>query len=564
MDVTPQLLKEVEFREKFRGYDPDEVDDFLERVGVALSQLHDRLRESETHIETANARAARSEARVRDNSDMDETLRRTLVLAQRTADAAIKEAEEQAAAIVGEAQTKARQQLATADERSQQSIAGADTEAKRRLAGADEQVQRAVGEAQNQADQTVASAREQANRLLMDARRQAEEIVAQARSSADVVAEERRQQLLKDVAELEARREAVGRNATVLDAHLAKQRERLQGLSTDIASLIERGDRLGDLAPPDLVPEPAATVSVTDAPAPVPETEALRDEAAVATPPPSTDAKSSAEPEPDEAAAAGAPEAEASPAEQVQAAAPPFRGRATGGRVDPPLSPANLGAADDGGPPTEQIDIGDLLAGPPTPEPAAVAADVVDQAKDHAQPVENLDDTSPTPTPVPVDVDEPVPAPPPAFRSEGDSSAPPPPPPPSHGVMERSPSDGPGEPPQPPPPPRSPLAPRGVTQAAGAAASADSVVPDPIVDAAGAGLAAPGSLAARARNLAAPTPPPPARESFVDELRRAIGDDANDASEDTDFFSGADPSDGAEGLFEEGSDKARSWFGRRG
>ena len=57
MDVTPQLLKDVDFREKkFGGYDPDEVDDFLERVGVAIGQLQMRLREMSQRAEAAEAR----------------------------------------------------------------------------------------------------------------------------------------------------------------------------------------------------------------------------------------------------------------------------------------------------------------------------------------------------------------------------------------------------------------------------------------------------------------------------------------------------------------------------
>ena len=108
MDVTPQLLKDVEFRQKVRGYDPDEVDDFLERVGLAFAQLQDRLREANDKVEAADARATRAEARVRDSSEIDDTLRRTLVLAQRTADAAVKEAEEQAAAIRSEADSSSR------------------------------------------------------------------------------------------------------------------------------------------------------------------------------------------------------------------------------------------------------------------------------------------------------------------------------------------------------------------------------------------------------------------------------------------------------------------------
>jgi len=36
MDVTPQVINEVEFHQKMRGYDPDEVDDFLTLTGLRL------------------------------------------------------------------------------------------------------------------------------------------------------------------------------------------------------------------------------------------------------------------------------------------------------------------------------------------------------------------------------------------------------------------------------------------------------------------------------------------------------------------------------------------------
>jgi cell division initiation protein len=120
MDVSPQLLREVEFREQWRGYNPDEVDDFLERVASALEQLQDRLRE------TAD-RAARAERRATETDD-DGQLRRTLVLAQRTADAAVQEAtdeaarlradaEEQAGTLLAEARLQAEQLTSEAEER---------------------------------------------------------------------------------------------------------------------------------------------------------------------------------------------------------------------------------------------------------------------------------------------------------------------------------------------------------------------------------------------------------------------------------------------------------------
>ena len=107
MDVSPQLLREVEFREQWRGYNPDEVDDFLERVASALEQLQDRLRE------TAE-RAARAEKSAPSEPQDDGQLRRTLVLAQRTADAAIAEAKEEAARLRAEAEEQAGAVLAEA------------------------------------------------------------------------------------------------------------------------------------------------------------------------------------------------------------------------------------------------------------------------------------------------------------------------------------------------------------------------------------------------------------------------------------------------------------------
>lgn len=108
MDLSPKTLREVEFREKLRGYHPDDVDDFLERVAAGLETLLDRLRE-------ANDRAKRLEARTTDRIEDDDALKRTLVLAQRTADLAIQEAQEAAAATLASAEEEARALLAKAE-----------------------------------------------------------------------------------------------------------------------------------------------------------------------------------------------------------------------------------------------------------------------------------------------------------------------------------------------------------------------------------------------------------------------------------------------------------------
>ena len=138
MELTPQTLHAVEFREARRGgYNTRDVDDFIERVAGSVGHLNERVRE-------AQARADAAEARLRDMqheldelrrrphaaapapevSETDETLRRTLVLAQRTADATIKEAKEEANRVLSEAREEAARTRAEAEAEARR---GADT-----------------------------------------------------------------------------------------------------------------------------------------------------------------------------------------------------------------------------------------------------------------------------------------------------------------------------------------------------------------------------------------------------------------------------------------------------
>lgn len=124
MDLTPQSLHSVEFREARRGgYNTRDVDDFIERVVVGAGQLHERVREAQMRADAAEARMGEvqreaEELRSRpttEASETDETLRRTLVLAQRTADATIKEAKEEANRVLSEAREEAARTRAEAE-----------------------------------------------------------------------------------------------------------------------------------------------------------------------------------------------------------------------------------------------------------------------------------------------------------------------------------------------------------------------------------------------------------------------------------------------------------------
>jgi DivIVA domain-containing protein len=101
-------VREATFREKLRGYHPADVDGFLDQVAFAFDELESRLRDAQERIGRAAGEAAVAVAD-------DETVRRTLTLAQRTAELAITEAERQAAALVESARAEAEALVAEAE-----------------------------------------------------------------------------------------------------------------------------------------------------------------------------------------------------------------------------------------------------------------------------------------------------------------------------------------------------------------------------------------------------------------------------------------------------------------
>ena len=79
-------------------------------------------------------RAQRAEAAASEAGGNDEALRKTLVLAQRTADLAVQEAREQAARILAGAEQQAQAMLADAEERGRRTMEDATAESRSELA----------------------------------------------------------------------------------------------------------------------------------------------------------------------------------------------------------------------------------------------------------------------------------------------------------------------------------------------------------------------------------------------------------------------------------------------
>jgi len=99
MDVNAQSIRDVQFREKVRGYHPSDVDAFVESVAEAFERLERRVLQTESRL-------AETESRSTGSAEAEDSLRRTLVLAQRTADAAVQEAREEAARLMADARAQ--------------------------------------------------------------------------------------------------------------------------------------------------------------------------------------------------------------------------------------------------------------------------------------------------------------------------------------------------------------------------------------------------------------------------------------------------------------------------
>lgn len=117
-ELTPQSIRDVRFREKLRGYHPEDVDAFVAQVAATVESLQRRVAEagSAGGPPAAESVAPGVDAGAPPSNDLEESLRRTLVLAQRTADMAVKEAQEEAARMISDAEAQRAQVLGEVEE----------------------------------------------------------------------------------------------------------------------------------------------------------------------------------------------------------------------------------------------------------------------------------------------------------------------------------------------------------------------------------------------------------------------------------------------------------------
>ena len=202
MEMTPQRVRSAEFKTVRKGADPDEVKIFLNDIADELERAQNQSTAMEARARAAVARLQEvSESEppapaVMASADEAETISRTLLLAQRTAD-------------------------------------------------------NAVAEARGDAARIVAAANDEAATTLDSTREMSAQLLAEARAEARQVGENERTSIASEVEALKARRDFLESDVEQLELFLTEQRSRLRDAATSLVDITERvPGGLGAARPP--------------------------------------------------------------------------------------------------------------------------------------------------------------------------------------------------------------------------------------------------------------------------------------------------------------------------
>jgi DivIVA domain-containing protein len=217
MPVSPQQLRSLRFDEGIRGYDKRQVDKVIQRVADLVEDLEIRLADAERRATDAAGDIPTPTSG--EAAELDETLRRTLILAQRTADAAVKEAREDAARIRNEARAEADELLA--DARSQNEKVTSEVDSERA-------------------------------RLLAEARQDCEQRIARVEAELHATHEAKRTELIEQVNQLTQIRDLLADDIERLEGHVAARRVAITAALAEVQAVLDDPDKLRAAEPGSL------------------------------------------------------------------------------------------------------------------------------------------------------------------------------------------------------------------------------------------------------------------------------------------------------------------------
>lgn len=107
--LTVLDIETVSFNKTLRGYSPEEVEEFLEKVGESLQAYSEKVKGLETRL-------AHMEDQLKEYQEIKTSLQDALVLAQKSAEERVSNAENKAEVILAEAEAKGHRIIMDAKE----------------------------------------------------------------------------------------------------------------------------------------------------------------------------------------------------------------------------------------------------------------------------------------------------------------------------------------------------------------------------------------------------------------------------------------------------------------
>lgn len=122
MALTPLDIQNKSFENKFKGYNPDEVDDFLDQVTRDYEELVTKNREMEKALKHA-------EEKLEYFNELKDALNQSIIVAQDTADKVKESANKEAEVIVSTANQSAKEVTMKADQEAYETVTQAQNKA---------------------------------------------------------------------------------------------------------------------------------------------------------------------------------------------------------------------------------------------------------------------------------------------------------------------------------------------------------------------------------------------------------------------------------------------------
>jgi cell division initiation protein len=154
MDLTPREIHEKQFHDAWRGYNQEEVDDFLDKIAEAVERLR---RENDS----LRSRISDLDQVVAASRDTESMLKNTLVSAQRAAEEALQNAKARAEQLISAADERVQR----ANEEARQRVLAAEEEARRKSADAEREHAQKTRELDSSIDQLTTYEAELKQRL---------------------------------------------------------------------------------------------------------------------------------------------------------------------------------------------------------------------------------------------------------------------------------------------------------------------------------------------------------------------------------------------------------------